>query len=98
MNAVYYFEKKAKISVKSDCYVGTAMNQNGDFVPALPQITITAEFNGEWEDTEKLNADMEDCISKLQDAFYKHLSCSDQKTCDDRNNNRKQNGLKNFFK
>ena len=62
MNAKYCFEKKAKISVASDCYV-----------PALPQITITAEFDGEWESPEKLNADMEDCISKLQDAFCKHL-------------------------
>ena len=98
MNAKYCFEKKAKISVSSDCYVGTAMNRNGDLVPALPQITITAEFDGEWESPEKLNADMKDCISKLQDAFCKHLLCSDQKTCEDRNNDRKQNGFKNFFK
>ena len=73
MNAKYCFEKKAKISVASDCYVGTAMNRNGDLVTALQQIAITAEFDGEWETPEKLNADMKVCISKLQDAFCKHL-------------------------
>ena len=98
MNAKYCFEKKAKISVASDCYVGTAMNRNGDLVPALPQITITAEFDGEWESPEKLNADMKDCISNLQYAFCKHFLCCDKKTCVYRNNDRKQNGFKNFFK
>lgn len=70
----YLFERTSKITVMSDDFAVGARNLCGDYVPACPRITLTATFDGEWESNQALRDDFNACLSKLMDAFSKHLS------------------------
>lgn len=98
MSAQYSLSKESTIVVQSNCFVGSARNMSGDFVPACPGIEITAKFIGEWDNDEMLNRDMNDCLKKLNEAFAMHLSGGSYENRNHCNNNGKQNGFQNFLK
>ena len=95
--AVYVVDRHNKITVNSDGFVGKARNAAGNYVPAVPEITITADFYGEWEDDDQLYADMQECIEKLQEAFDAHVSGRNNYCGNDGDNDRKKNRFGKFF-
>ena len=72
--AQYLYDPKSTIYVTSDNFAGSERTASGDYVPAIPQISLTAVFSGEWESTASMNEDLKVCVQKLIAAYQKHVS------------------------
>lgn len=97
--ASYLFERREKLTVISNSVaIAGGRNCAGDYVPAEPVITITAYFDGEWENDNQLCADMQECINKLQEAFDAHISCRNNNCSNEGYHDGKKNRFGKFFK
>lgn len=68
------FTRNATIGVQLNDWGTHAQISSGDFVPVMPDIKINIEFIGEWENKEKMDTDMSECIKKVMDTYQNHIS------------------------
>lgn len=68
------YTRSARVIVRLNDWCTHARNSEGDIVCVLPDVKITVDFIGIWEDKEKMDSDFAACIEKLTETYRNNIS------------------------
>ena len=72
------YQVKSTIRVFSNDDTGLARTRHGDYVQAVPQITLTAEFDGKWSSKASMDSDLHECLDRLLLTYDRRMSCTQE--------------------
>ena len=72
------YEHQRKFTVLSDAASVSGRNKHGHVVKVTPCITITATFDGEWDDQARMDNEFCDCICALIRMHERYISSPHQ--------------------
>lgn len=72
------YQVKSTIRVFSNDDTGLARTRHGDYVQAVPRITLTAEFDGKWSSKASMDSDLHECLDRLLLTYDRRMSCTQE--------------------
>lgn len=81
VKSVYQVGSAIRVFSREDAEL--ARTQSGDLTQALPQIVLTAEFNGKWDSKESMDSDLHECLDGLLRTYGLRMSCTQDQCSND---------------
>lgn len=72
------YQVKSTINVFSRDCTGLARTGHGDYIQAVPRITLTAEFDGKWSSKASMDSDLHECLDRLLLTYDRRMSCTQE--------------------